>query len=249
MSTVEAGGYMDELFCLKRDASLSNLPPEDGIKTVRKPKTNVELKIAHINLFDVEGNITVLELWNEDAVKGVRYLWNLLGDSDEVLLRIKNLESPNDTKDKKTSAYRTVPPTTFMVENYSFPVKARIVAQTPLLGQPCDLSKQCKHITLPYHVQLLCDGLPVRPYSQWHRTLEDQEEDDQPDELQKLIHRAVEKGLLGKRERESIAPNTNTAQDTPQPRNEHKKERHNDTGGTANANASAGAAATTNTLP
>lgn len=199
MNTVEAGSFIDELYCLKKDFALSNLPPVNNIKTVRKPKTNVELKVAHINLFDVDGEITVLELWNEDALRGVAYLWKLLNDSDEVLLRFKNLESVNDSKEKKSASYKLVPPTSFMQDNYSFSVKARIIAQTPMLGQPCDLSKQCKHITLPYNVQLLCDSLPIRHYSHWHRTLEDQQEDDNPDELQKLIHNATEKSEVGKR--------------------------------------------------
>ena len=71
MNTVEAGSFIDELYCLKKDFALSNLPPVNNIKTVRKPKTNVELRVAQINLFDVDGEITVLELWNEDALRGV----------------------------------------------------------------------------------------------------------------------------------------------------------------------------------
>lgn len=200
MNAVEAGDYIDELYCLKREFGLSNLPAQNHIKTVRKAKTNIELKVAQINLFNAEGDVTVLELWNEDAIKGVKYLWTLLGDADEVLLRFKKLSSS-----EKGAGYKLVPPTSFMQDNFSFPVKERIIAHAPMQGQTCDLARQCKPITQPYHVQLLCDSLPIRHFTHWHRTLQEQEEDDSIDEFQKLIHDATGKTELGKRQQAEIS--------------------------------------------
>lgn len=198
-SGVEVGPFMEDLFCLKRNFTLSNLTPVECIKTVRRAKTNEELKVAQINLFDSDGEITILELWNEDAVDGVRYLWDLLGSEDAILLKISKLTTPTDAKERRASAYRIVPPTSFMLDNFSFPVKSRIIAQTPLHGQTCDLKKQCKRITISDRVQLLCDGLPLRHFSQWHKTIQEQYEEDDPDDLQKLIYRATGLSMLGKR--------------------------------------------------
>lgn len=196
---VEVGQYINELFVLKREYGLSNLPPPESIKIVRRAKDKTEMKVAQINLFDSEGEITILELWNDDAIQGVRYLWQLLGSEDEILLQFKNLEPTEDGKKPRTPIYKIGPPSSFMQDMFSFSVKARITAQTPMLGLPCDLSKQCKGIILPNDIQLLCDTIPLRHISQWHRTIEMQQEEDNPEDLQKLIMGATGLSVLGRR--------------------------------------------------
>jgi len=100
MTKIEVGSYVDRLFCLKRDFNLSNLPPESCIKIVKKPsmKSDRSMKVTAINLFDMDGEITVLELWNDSAILGVRYLWEQLGNENEILLQFKNLDPPAGEK-------------------------------------------------------------------------------------------------------------------------------------------------------
>lgn len=198
MSTVDIGPFADELYCLKRDFALSNLPPEECIKTVRKANSNIELKVVQINLFDMDGEVTILELWNDNAILGVRHLWQLLGKKQEILLQFKNLSNASGTK-KKRLPYKRVEPNTFMKDMYSFPVKARIIAEAASLGMNADLPKHCVHIDIAEHVQLLCDDLPVRHYSMWHKTVEEQQEDDDPTDLQRLMMSAGALNVLQKR--------------------------------------------------
>lgn len=161
---VEIGSCFNELFCLKRKFAFSNLTPVDYIQTIRHTNNKIESKVAQINLFHPDGEITILDLWNEDALNGVQYLWDLLGTEDAVLLKISKL---TDRNVRRVPTYKTVPATSYMIENSPFPIKARIVAQTPFHGQSCDLKKQCKRIMMPNSAQLLCHGLPVRHFSQW----------------------------------------------------------------------------------
>lgn len=199
MTKVEIGPFADELYCLKRDFALSNLPPEECIKTVRKANTDIELKVVQINLFDYEGEITILELWNDNAILIVRYLWQLLGKKQEILLQFKNLDSASGAKKKRTLAFKRVSPNTFMKDMYSFPVKARIIAEVQNLGASADLPKFCKNINVAEDVQLMCDDLPIRHYSMWHKTIQEQQEDDNPDDLERLIMGATALNVLQKR--------------------------------------------------
>jgi len=187
MNRVEVGSFIDELYCLKRDYALSNLPPEECIKVVKKPKSSTELKVAQINLFDFEGEVTILELWNDNAILGVRYLWQLLGKEHEILLQFKDLDSDKNEKKRRCPSFKRVEPNSFMRDMYSFPVKARIIAEVPKLGLSSDLKRYCKQIVLPNDVQMLCNEQPIRHFSMWHRTIEEQQEDDDPDDLQRLI--------------------------------------------------------------
>lgn len=197
-NVVDVTAYKGEIFCLKRDVGLSNLTPVECIRTVKKSKNDTDLKIASIQLYDPEGNITMLEMWNDDAVDGVEYLWSLLQQEEEVLLHFTKLEIPSDPKERRKTAYRIVPPTYFMQEHLPY-IKDRIVAQSITQGQPCDLSKQCKKITIPHHVHLVSDRVPLRHFSLWHKTYQEQQEDENPSELQRLIFRASGESMLAKR--------------------------------------------------
>lgn len=159
---------MDEIFCLKRDTTLSNLPETHSIKTIRKSNSCLELKVALINLFDAEGKVTILELWNEEAVHGVTYLWKLLEEADDVLLRFRNLHSSTEVQGIKTTAYRGVPPTQYMLRSTPYPIKERIVATPSSMNWPNHLANHCKKICHPANVQLLWNGQPLIHFSQWH---------------------------------------------------------------------------------
>ena len=201
MTTVEVGAYVDQLYCLKRDFNLSNLPTESCIKVVKKAKMPGTNKVAQINLFDYEGEVTVLELWNDTAILGVRYLWELLGNEEEILLQFKGLDAPPGQKKKRTTpSLKRIEPNSFMRDMYSFTVKARIVADIPSLGVTCELKHHCKRIHISPDMQMLCDVLPIRHFSHWHQTIEEQQEEDDPDDLQRLIMSATGLNVLTKRQ-------------------------------------------------
>jgi len=162
---------------------------------------NETMKVTAINLFDMDGDITVLELWNDSAILGVRFLWEQLGNENEILLQFKSLDPPRNEKKKKfvTPTLKRVEPNTFQRDMYSFPVKARIIADVPTLGATCELKDHCKRILIPPDMQILCDELPIRHFSMWHKTIQEQQEEDNPDDLQRLIMSASGLNVLMKR--------------------------------------------------
>lgn len=199
MQAVEVGPYFDGLFCLKREWKFSNLTSVEGLRILHNKKGE-ELKQALIYLYDADGEVSVLELWNQDAVDGVRFLEDQFRvGQKEVLLKFSKLDQSTHLKEKRTCCYKFAPPTQYMREHWSIPVKNRIVASTPVQNQPCDLKAQCTQLQVTKNIQLLCDGIPLRHFSRWHKTVQQEEEDNEPDELQYLIYRAAGLSELGKR--------------------------------------------------
>jgi len=90
-------------------------------------------------------------------------------------------------------------PNSFQRDMYSFPVKARIVADIPSIGATCELKDHCKRILIPSDMQMLCDELPIRHFSMWHKTIEEQKEEDDPEDPQRLIMSASGLTVLHKR--------------------------------------------------
>lgn len=215
---IDVTKYFHQLFCLKRDFQLSNLPQPHAIRVINKASTGEKLKVVEINLFDPNGEMTLLELWNDDAVNGVKFLWSVLQNEDEVLLRIQDLDPAEPIRDRRMGAYKFAEPTDFQRKYKAYPVKQRIVAKTTGKDQTCDLSRQCRHIRVNSSIQLMNGGEALRDIGQWYQTVEAQEEDEDPDELQQLILHTLGKRTIvetasssNKRpEKDMIATNVDT---------------------------------------
>ncbi len=196
---LDVSRYYDELFVLKRDFYVSNLPELSAIRTVSKANSDKKNKVAEIQLFNPEGEMYILEMWNRDATDGVKYLWDLLADEDEILLRIQDLDPNKPMKDHRQGAFKYHAPTSFQREFKKYPVKLRMYNKDAINEKFCQLSRQCTRIKVDHAIQLMNGKVPMRDFSQWHQTIERQEEDDDPDELQQLIYQSMASSPLGKR--------------------------------------------------
>lgn len=188
---LDASKFHSELFCLKRDFQLSNLPQTHAIRVVAKASSGEKLKVAEVNLFDPNGNLHVLEMWNDSATEGVKWLWRELADEDEILLRFQDLDPDKPAKDRRV--YKSGDPTHFQRNNKTNPATKRIAAKGGSLGQFCDLSRQCRRIKINSYIQLVNGKQPMRDFALWYQTIEAQEQEDDPDELQQLIFQTLGK--------------------------------------------------------
>ena len=195
---VDVSKFYHELFCLKREFHISNLPELHAIRVVGRANSDKKNKVAEVHLFNPEGEMFVLEMWNRDATDGVKYLWELLGDEEEVLLRFQDLD-PNSSRDSREPSFKLSPATSFQQEFKPYPDRQRIYNRNAISERFCPLSKQCTRIKACDQIQLMNGKTPMRDICLWDQTVQRQEEDDDPDELQQLIYSAMAISPLGKR--------------------------------------------------
>jgi len=195
---LDVSSFYHQLFCLKRDYSLSNLPSVQAIRVITTTKGE-KARVAEINLFSPTGEVYLLELWNEDAAEGVKFLWEKLGSANEILFRIIDLDPSDPIKDKRLPVYKICNATSYQKEHKLFPVEFRIMVKNGSKDQYNDLRRQFRKIELNNQIQLMNGNDPLRDISLWHQTPEAQNEMNHPDELQQMIYRATALSVLGKR--------------------------------------------------
>lgn len=195
---LDVGPYYHELFCLKREYSLSNLPSVQAIRVITTAKGE-KARVAEILLFTPIGDAYLLELWNDDAIEGVKFLWEKLGSESEVLFRITELDPQEPIKDKRFPVYKLCNPTSYQKEHKMFPIEHRIVVKNGSKDQYNDLRRQFRKIDLNSQIQLMNGNDVIRDISLWHQSVEAQEALNHPDELQQLINKATALSVLGRR--------------------------------------------------
>lgn len=195
---LDVSSFYHQLFCLKRDYSLSNLPSVEAIRVITTSKGD-KAKVAEVNLFNPRGEVYLLELWNMDAIEGVKFLWEKLGSENEVMLRITDLDPSEPIKDRRFPVYKLCNPTQYQKEFKMFPLAYRIMVKNGSKDTYNDLSRQFRKIEKRSQIQLMNGNEVIRDISLWHQTPEAQEEFDHPDELQQLIYKATALSVLGKR--------------------------------------------------
>lgn len=197
---VDVSRFYDQLFCLKRDFHISNLPELHAIRTVSRPNSDKKHKVTEVHLFNPEGEMFILEMWNKDATDGVKYLWELLGDEEEILLRFQDLDpEQSTTTNNREASFKFHPVTSFQRDFKAYPVKLRMYNRSAKYERFCHLSKQCTRIRVDRFIQLMNGKSAMRDISLWDQTIERQEQADDPDELQQLIYQATAISPLGKR--------------------------------------------------
>lgn len=195
---LDVSSFYNQLFCLKREYSLSNLPSVEAIRVITTSKGE-KARVAEVNLFNPKGEVYLLELWNADATEGVKFLWEKLGSENEVMLRITDLDPAEPIKDKRLPVYKLCNPTPYQKEHKMFPLEYRILVKNGSKDTYNDLQRQFRKIDKKNHIQLMNGNEVIRDVSLWHQTPEAQEEFNHPDELQQLIYKATALSVLGKR--------------------------------------------------
>lgn len=196
---VDVSKFYNELFCLKRDFHISNLPELHAIRVVGRANSVKKNKVAEVHLFNPDGEMFVLEMWNQDATDGVKYLWDLLDDEEEILLRFQDLDPNVSSKGSREPSFQLAPATSFQQEFKAYPVRQRIYNRSAIYERFCHLSKQCTRIKAYNCIQLMNGNTPMRDICLWDQTIQRQAEDDDPDELQQLIYQAMAISPLVKR--------------------------------------------------
>jgi len=195
--TIDVTPYYHQLYCLKRDFALSNLPIVGAIKQVTVKEEL--MRVVEINLFNPVGEVFLLELWNENAVEGVKFLWDCLGDHNEVLFRVTHLDPSEPLPNKKVPMYKLEEPTAYQKSHKMYPIKQRIIEKRGTKGVYSDLNKQFIKIEMNNQLQFMYKNEAVRDIAHWHQTIEAQQESNHPDEFQQLIYRTTALSTLGKR--------------------------------------------------
>jgi len=85
--SIDVSSYYDQLFCLKRE----NLPTPQAIRVISTSKGE-KARVKEILLFSPTSETYVLQLNNENAMEGVKFLWQQLGCANEVLFRIIDVD-------------------------------------------------------------------------------------------------------------------------------------------------------------
>ena len=163
---LDVGTYYHELFCLKREYSLSNLPSVQAIRVITTAKGE-KARVAEIILFTPTGDAYLLELWNDDAVEGVQFLWEKLGSEAEVLFRIIDLDPQEPIKDKRLPVYKLCNPTPYQKEHKMFPIVHRIMVKNGSKDQYNDLRRQFRKINMNNQIQLMNGNDVIRDISLW----------------------------------------------------------------------------------